>query len=77
MTGSEAARLFYDANRSRRHGAAPKAAQKTLFTRDLGFSLDQVRTLLKPSDERSRSCKTVDEIAKEHLAEVERKPEVR
>ncbi|MBE7185976.1 MAG: helix-turn-helix domain-containing protein [Methylobacterium mesophilicum] len=41
--------------------------------RDLGFSLDQIRTLLDLSDDRSRSCEAVDEIAKEHLAEVRRK----
>jgi Cu(I)-responsive transcriptional regulator len=40
--------------------------------RDLGFSIDQVRTLLDLSDDKSRSCE-VDEIAKEHLREVERK----
>jgi Cu(I)-responsive transcriptional regulator len=42
-------------------------------SRDLGFSLDQVRALLNLSDERDRSCEAVDEIAKEHLAEVDRK----
>ncbi|MEJ6781022.1 MerR family transcriptional regulator [Aminobacter sp. Piv2-1] len=41
--------------------------------RDLGFSLDQIRVLLDLADDRSRSCEAVDEIAKEHLAEVERK----
>lgn len=42
-------------------------------SRDLGFSLDQVRALLNLSDERDRPCHAVDEIAKEHLAEVDRK----
>jgi len=41
--------------------------------RDLGFSLDQVRGLLRLSDDRDQSCKAVDEIANEHRAEVERK----
>jgi Cu(I)-responsive transcriptional regulator len=41
--------------------------------RDLGFSLDQIRALLALSDDRDRSCAAVDEIAKEHRAEVERK----
>jgi Cu(I)-responsive transcriptional regulator len=41
--------------------------------RDLGFSLDQVRELLGLADERDRSCEAVDQIARQHLAEVERK----
>lgn len=42
-------------------------------SRDLGFSIDQVRALLDLSDDRDRSCNAVDAIAREHLAEVERK----
>ncbi|MDC7682184.1 helix-turn-helix domain-containing protein [Asticcacaulis sp. BYS171W] len=41
--------------------------------RDLGFSLDQVKALLSLSDDKDRSCLGVDEIAKAHLIEVERK----
>jgi Cu(I)-responsive transcriptional regulator len=41
--------------------------------RDLGFSIDQVRTLLNLSDQKQRSCGAVDAIAREHLADVERK----
>lgn len=41
--------------------------------RDLGFSLEQVRGLLALSDNRGQSCAAVDEIAKDHRAEVERK----
>lgn len=41
--------------------------------RDLGFSLDQVRALLKLSDDRSQDCASVDRIARTHLGEVERK----
>lgn len=41
--------------------------------RDLGFSLDQVRALLDLAGHRERSCGTVDVIASEHLAEVDRK----
>lgn len=41
--------------------------------RDLGFSLDEVRQLLDLSDDRSRSCVAVDELARTHLAAVDRK----
>lgn len=41
--------------------------------RDLGFSLGQVRDLLRLSDQRDRPCEEVDGIARAHLAEVERK----
>ncbi len=41
--------------------------------RDLGFSLDEVRALLRLSDDRDRRCDEVDAIAKAHLADVERK----
>ena len=41
--------------------------------RDLGFTLDQVRELLRLADERGRSCDAVDRVAREHLEEVERK----
>ena len=41
--------------------------------RGLGFSLDQVRTLLSLSDDRGKSCAEVDEIARAHLETVEQK----
>lgn len=41
--------------------------------RDLGFSLDQVRALLRLSDDRSCDCAGIDRIAQEHLREVDRK----
>ncbi|SDB71662.1 Cu(I)-responsive transcriptional regulator [Belnapia rosea] len=41
--------------------------------RDLGFSLDQIRTLLDVAEQQDRSCETVDAIAREHLEEVNRK----
>ena len=41
--------------------------------RDLGFSLDEIRTLLALSDDRARPCGEVDRIARVHLLEVERK----
>ncbi|WEK02176.1 MAG: helix-turn-helix domain-containing protein [Candidatus Sphingomonas phytovorans] len=42
-------------------------------SRDLGFSLDQIRALLALSDDRSQHCADVDRIATEHLREVDRK----
>ncbi|MFK4046216.1 helix-turn-helix domain-containing protein [Roseomonas mucosa] len=41
--------------------------------RDLGFSLEQIRTLLDLAEDRERSCDAVDAIAREHLGEVDRK----
>jgi Cu(I)-responsive transcriptional regulator len=41
--------------------------------RDLGFSIGQVRELLALSDDLSRDCATVDEIASAHLHEIDRK----
>jgi MerR family mercuric resistance operon transcriptional regulator len=42
-------------------------------TRDLGFSLDDVRRLLDLADGRSRSCRRVRDIASTHLADVRSK----
>ena len=42
-------------------------------SRDLGFSIEQVREILTMADDRNRSCAGVDAIARQHLAEVERK----
>jgi Cu(I)-responsive transcriptional regulator len=41
--------------------------------RDLGFSIEQIRTLLDLADQKERSCEAVDAIACEHLADVKRK----
>ena len=41
--------------------------------RDLGFSLDHVRELLRLSDQQDRPCEEIDLIARGHLAEIERK----
>jgi Cu(I)-responsive transcriptional regulator len=41
--------------------------------RDLGFSVEQVRTLLALSDDQQRDCASIDAIAQSHLADVERK----
>ena len=42
-------------------------------TRDLGFSIKQVRALLSISNQSERDCGNVNEIASNHLAEVDRK----
>lgn len=42
-------------------------------SRDLGFSLDQVRAMLTFAENRDRPCDAVDDIAKSHLAEIDRK----
>ena len=42
-------------------------------TRDLGFSLDDVRRLLDLADGKSRSCRRVRDIAATHLADVRAK----
>lgn len=41
--------------------------------RDLGFSLEQIRTLLDLALDGEQSCNAVDAIAREHLSEVDRK----
>lgn len=41
--------------------------------RHLGFPIEQVRDLLGLSDQRDQPCEAVDAIAREHLAEVDRK----
>jgi len=42
-------------------------------SRDLGFSLEQIRALLNLAEDREKSSGTVDSIAREHLVEVDRK----
>lgn len=42
-------------------------------SRDLGFSLDEVRRLLDLSDQKAKSCRRVQEIASKHLVEVRAK----
>jgi len=41
--------------------------------RGLGFPLDQVRALLDLSDERDGDCARVDQMARRHLDQIERK----
>ena len=42
-------------------------------SRDLGFTLNQVRTLLRLADDREGPCADVDAITAEHVAEIDRK----
>jgi MerR family mercuric resistance operon transcriptional regulator len=41
--------------------------------RELGFSLEEVRALLRLADQQEPSCETVRELAVHHLAEVQKK----
>ena len=56
-------------------GSTPRAHLERLSFirrgRDLGFSLDAVRALLRLADDRSQPCAEVDRIARLHLTEVE------
>ena len=42
-------------------------------SRELGFSLDRIRQILDLTDDAHKSCAQVDQIANEHLREVESK----
>ncbi|KHA65688.1 helix-turn-helix domain-containing protein [Sphingomonas sp. Ant20] len=42
-------------------------------SRDLGFTLDQVRDLLRLADDPRGSCDAVDEMAVVHIEEIDRK----
>jgi len=42
-------------------------------SRELGFSIDQIRDILSLSDQPSHSCAEVDEIARNHLHDVDSK----
>jgi Cu(I)-responsive transcriptional regulator len=41
--------------------------------RDLGFTLDQIRELLRLASQESKKCADVDRITAEHLVEIEKK----
>jgi DNA-binding transcriptional MerR regulator len=58
----------------RRYG--PDLVRRLIFirrARDLGFSVDDVRSLLALSSDPDQSCKNVDEIATAHLAAIDAK----
>lgn len=54
----------------------PTHLQRLTFirrSRDLGFTIEEVRALLDLADQSERDCSEVDVIARKHLSEVERK----
>lgn len=58
----------------RRYGAAEVARLDFIrHARELGFEVGAIRELLAMNAEPDRSCAEVDEIARRHLAEVERR----
>lgn len=50
-----------------------KRLQFIRHSRELGFSLDQIRNILTLSDNPSHSCEEVDQIARIHLKDIESK----
>lgn len=54
----------------------PAHVERLIFikrSRDLGFTLDEIRALLDLADHPQRNCAEVETIARAHLAEIERK----
>jgi Cu(I)-responsive transcriptional regulator len=54
----------------------PRDVERLAFVRrgrDLGFTIEEIRALLALADQQDRDCSEVDAIAREHLADVERK----
>lgn len=54
----------------------PSDAARLAFVRrgrGLGFAIEDIRTLLALADQKDQDCGKVDAIAREHLADVERK----
>ncbi|MCZ2079363.1 MAG: MerR family transcriptional regulator [Bryobacterales bacterium] len=44
--------------------------------RDLGFTLDQVRDLLRMSSEKNQACVEVDRLTSQHLTAIERRSSI-
>lgn len=58
----------------RSYGAAELARLSFIRrARGLGFSIEQVRALLDLADRRERSCAAVNQLAEEHLSEIDAK----
>ena len=54
----------------------PKEVERLRFItrgRDLGFSLDEIRSLLTLSDDPALSCHDIDHLARHHLADIEQR----
>lgn len=54
----------------------PKEVERLRFItrgRELGFSLEEIRSLLKLSDDPALSCQDVDQLARHHLADIEQR----
>ena len=60
---THAGRRVYDA-------AAVSRIKFIRHARELGFEIEQIRRLLELSGEPQRSCKEVDQIARQHLTEI-------
>ena len=59
-------------NGYRRYSDAEVARLKFIArSRDLGFSLDEVRNLVRLAEAKDRSCEEVDRLAREQLLKVE------
>ena len=60
------------AGNQRRYGRAHRGRLEFVrHARELGFTLDQIRSMLEMSDHPDQSCAEVDELARTHLVEVE------
>lgn len=62
-------------NQRRYGGDHLRRLQFIRHSRDLGFSLDEIREMAELADQPDQSCEAVDAIAKRHLQEVERRIE--
>jgi DNA-binding transcriptional MerR regulator len=70
MSGS-ACQTAPDPGNYRSYGPAELARLSFIRrSRDLGFSLDQIRALLALSDDRNRDCSGIDDIANVHRGSV-------
>jgi DNA-binding transcriptional MerR regulator len=62
-----------DGNRRSYDGSDVRRIAFIRHSRELGFEIDTIRTLLTLQDDPNQSCGTADTIAKAHLVEVEQR----